>query len=124
MALRRARGGNIARSAKELAAVLRGWTGYFRLAEVKGTFEDLDGWVRRKLRCVLWRQWKRPRTRAKQMMQRGLAADRAWRSAYNGRGPWWNAGAIHMADAFRASFFADLGLVSLLTEHRRLNRRS
>ena len=55
---------------------------------------------------------------------RGLTADRAWRSAYNGYGPWRNAGAIHMADAFRAAFFADLGLVSLLTEHRRLNRRS
>ena len=55
---------------------------------------------------------------------RGLTADRAWRSAYDGYGPWRNAGAIHMADAFRASFFAELGLVSLLEEHRRLNRRS
>ena len=124
MALRRARGDSIANSAKELAPVLRGWTGYYRLAEVKGIFEDLDGWVRRKLRCVLWRHWKHPRTRAKQLMQRGLNADRAWRSAYNGYGPWRNAGAIHMADAFRATFFAELGLVSLLTEHRRLNRRS
>ena len=124
LALRRARGGSIANSAKELAPVLRGWTGYFRLAEVKGIFEDLDGWVRRKLRCVLWRQWKHPRTRAKMLMQRGLTADRAWRSAYNGYGPWRNAGASHMADAFRAPFFANLGLVSLLTEHRRLNRRS
>ena len=124
MALRRARGDSIANSAKDLAPVLRGWTGYYRLAEVKGIFEDLDGWVRRKLRCVLWRHWKHPRTRAKQLMQRGLNADRAWRSAYNGYGPWRNAGAIHMADAVRATFFAELGLVSLLTEHRRLNRRS
>jgi RNA-directed DNA polymerase len=123
-ALRRARGGNITDTAKDLAPVLRGWTGYFRLADVKGVFEDLDGWVRRKLRCVLWRQWKHPRTRAKMLMQRGLNADRAWRSAYNGYGPWRNAGAIHMADAFRAAFFANLGLVSLLTEHQRLNRRS
>ena len=69
MALRRARGGNIARSAKELTPVLRGWTGYSRLAEVKGIFEDLDGWVRRKLRCVLWRQWKHPPTRAKMLMR-------------------------------------------------------
>jgi RNA-directed DNA polymerase len=122
--LRRARGGSIANTAKELAPVLRGWTGYFRLAEVKGIFEDLDGWVRRKLRGVLWRHWKHPRTRAKMLLQRGLTADRAWRSAYNGYGPWRNAGASHMADAFRAAFFANLGLVSLLTEHRRLNRLS
>jgi RNA-directed DNA polymerase len=122
--LRRARGDSLVHSVKELAPVLRGWTGYFRLAEVKGIFEDLDGWVRRKLRCVLWRHWKYPRTRANKLMRRGLTRDRAWRSAYNGRGPWWNAGASHMADAFRASAFANLGLISLLTEHARLNRRS
>ena len=44
---------------------------YFRLAQAKGIFEDLDGWMRRKLRCILWRQWKRPRTRAKKLMAAG-----------------------------------------------------
>jgi RNA-directed DNA polymerase len=123
-ALRRGRGRNIARTVKDLAPVLRGWIGYFRLADAKGIFEEIDGWMRRKLRCVLWRQWKRRPTRAKQMMRRGLAEERAWRSAYNGRGPWWNAGASHMNDAFRAAFFANLGLPSLQMEHRRLNRVS
>ncbi|MCH7777394.1 MAG: hypothetical protein IH878_12775, partial [Gemmatimonadetes bacterium] len=40
----------------------------FRLAQTKGVFEDLDGWFRRKLRAILWRQWKRPRTRARKLM--------------------------------------------------------
>ncbi len=57
-------------------------------------------------------------------MQRGLAEERAWASANNGSGPWWNAGASHMNEAFRAAFFANLGLPSLLMEHRRLNRES
>ena len=57
-------------------------------------------------------------------MQRGLAEERAWRSACNGRGPWWNSGASHMNDAFRAIFFANLGLISLQMEHRRFNRAS
>jgi RNA-directed DNA polymerase len=122
--LRQGRGGNIARTVKDLAPLLRGWIGYFQLAEAKGIFEELDGWMRRKLRCVLWRQWKRPPTRAKQMMRRGLVEGRAWKSAYNGRGAWWNAGASHMNDAFRAAFFAKLGLPSLQMEHRRLNRLS
>ena len=51
---------------------------YFRLAEVKGIFEELDGWIRRKLRCILWRQWKRPRTRAQRLMQRGLDRRKHW----------------------------------------------
>ncbi len=122
--LRQGRGRNIARTVKDLAPLLRGWIGYFRLAEAKGIFEDLDGWMRRKLRCVLWRQWKRPRTRKARLMQRGLSEDRARASASNGRGPWWNAGASHMNDAFRAAFFATLGLPSLQMEHRRINRVS
>lgn len=123
-ALRRARGRNIACTVKDLTPVMRGWIGYFRLAEAKGIFEELDGWMRRRLRCILWRQWKQPRTRKARLMQRGLAKERAWRSASNGRGPWWNAGASHMNDAFRAIFFANLGLISLQMEHRRLNRAS
>ena len=123
-ALRQGRGRNLARTVKDLAPVLRGWIGYFRLAEAKGIFEEPDGWLRRRLRCILWRQWKRPRTRAARLMQRGLDEERAWRSANNGRGPWWNAGASHMNDAFRAAFFAGLGLPSLQMEHRRLNRVS
>lgn len=122
--LRRGRGRSIANTVKDLAPVVRGWIGYFRLAEAKGIFEALDGWMRRRLRCILWRQWKRPRARATRLMRRGLAEARAWASANNGRGPWWNAGASHMNDAFRAAFFANLGLPSLLMEHRRLNRAS
>ena len=71
-ALRQGRGRNLADTVKDLAPVLRGWIGYFRLAEAKGIFEELDGWLRRKLRCILWRQWKRPRTRYVRLMQRGL----------------------------------------------------
>jgi Group II intron, maturase-specific domain len=58
---------------------LAGWIAYFRLAQVKGTFEDFDGWLRRKMRCILWHQWKRPRTRAtKQSRSRKSAQDDKW----------------------------------------------
>ncbi len=120
--LRQGRGRTLARTIEDLAPILRGWLQYFRLAEAKGIFEDLDGWLRRKLRCLLWRQWKRPRARAKRLMQRGLDRLRAWQSAYNGHGPWWNAGASHMNEAYRAAFFDALGLLSLQRLHRSLNR--
>ena len=86
--------------------------------------EMLDGRIRRKLRCILWRQWKRAAARARNLLRRGLTADRAWRSATNGRGPWWNAGASHMNAAFPKSWFDSLGLVSLLDTVRRLQRAS
>ena len=118
---RQGRGRSVARTVTDLAPILRGWTNYFRLAQAKGIFEELDGWLRRKLRCILWRQWKKLRTRTARLMQRGLDEARARQSANNGRGPWWNAGASHMNDAFRKTFFEQLGLLSLLEQHRRLN---
>ena len=118
---RRGRGRNLNRLIEEeLTPLLRGWMNYFRLAEVKGIFEELDGWIRRKLRNLIWRKWKRPFTRAKKLMQRGLAKEQALKSANNGRGPWWNAGAAHMHLAFPKSYFDRCGLLSLLEQRRRL----
>ena len=94
--VRKGRGRAVGQVIAQLAPLLTGWTEYFRLAAVKNTFEQLDEWLRRKLRCILWRQWKRPRTRAKRLMKRGIDQILAHTSAYNGHGPWWNAGASHM----------------------------
>ena len=117
---REGRGRSLSQVIKDLNQLLRGWMQYFRLAEVKGVFEELDQWIRRKLRGLLWRQWKRPFARAKNLMKRGLEELRAWKSACNGRGAWWNAGASHMNEAFPKSFFDRLRLVSLLDQLRKL----
>jgi RNA-directed DNA polymerase len=70
--LRQGRGRSLTKTIETLTPILRGWMQYFWLAEIKAVFEELDGWMRRKLRCLLWRQWKRPRTRAKELMRRGI----------------------------------------------------
>lgn len=117
---RRGRGHALRRVIDDLNPVLKGWMVYFRLTEVRGVLEELDSWIRRKLRCVLWRQWKRSFTRAKNLMKRGIAEKRAWKSATNGRGPWWNSGASHMNEAFPRRFFDQYNLPSLLTQLKRL----
>src|SRR4030067_197 len=94
--------------------ILRGWINYFRIAEVKIFAEDIDGWVRRRLRLILWEQWKKPWTRRKRLIEAGLPEKRAVMSAFNRRGSWWNSGASHMNDAFRKKFFDRDGLVSML----------
>ena len=118
--LQGARGRSVRATIEELNPVLRGWAAYFKLTETKRALEELDGWLRRKLRCTLWRQWKRPYTRARNLMKAGLKEERAFRSAFNQRGPWWNSGARHMNAAFPKVFFDRLGLVSLLDTTRRL----
>jgi group II intron reverse transcriptase/maturase len=122
--MREARGKSLKQTIEQLNPVLRGWVAYFRLTEVKGVLEDLDGWIRHKLRTVLWRQWKRVHARAKNLMRAGIESKRAWRSATNGRGSWWNGGASHMNAAYPKSWFDRMGLVSLLETRRRLTSAS
>lgn len=113
------RGRNLGRFVLEtLNPLLRGWANYFKLAEVKGIFEELDSWIRRKLRCVLWRQMKRTYTRMKRLRSLGFEESRVLQSTTNGRGPWWNAGASHMNEAFKKSYFDRVVLVSLLDKIR------
>jgi RNA-directed DNA polymerase len=121
--LQRGRGRNLEKMiVGELNPILRGWGNYFILAEVKITFEELDGWVRRKLRQILWKQWKRPKTRTKNLVKRGISEARAWKSSVNGRGPWWNSGASHMNEAYPKKYFENIRLISLqdlLRQHQR-----
>lgn len=117
---RKARGRNVEKFIKwDLNPLLRGWIDYFKLSQVKLVFEDLDGWVRRKLRCVHWRQWKTPRTRLKRLLERGLELEVAKKSHSNGRGPWWNSGRLHMAIAFSNRHFDQIGLIKLQSRVQR-----
>jgi RNA-directed DNA polymerase len=116
--LRQGRGRNLSTVIREITEKITGWANYYKLSQVKNVFEELDGWIRRKLRCMLWRQWKRPRTRAKKMIQMGLDRVCAWKAAMRGRGPWWNAGASHMNVCVPTNMLRALGLASLLYMHQ------
>jgi RNA-directed DNA polymerase len=120
----KARGYSLTRVIGELVPLLRGWINYFWLSSIKIAFEELDGWIRRRLRCVIWQHWKKPATRAKKLTQRGIERETAYLSAYNGRGAWWNSGASHMHSAFPAKWFAQQGLISLLSQHQRFQNLS
>lgn len=117
---RRGRGRSLNRLIEDLNPKLRGWMNYFRHIGVKGILQVLDGWLRRHLRKILWRQWKRMMTRTKRLMRLGLGHGRAKASAQNGRGAWWNAGASHMNQALPKKVFDRLGLVSLVDYYHQL----
>ncbi len=120
--LRGARGHKMADVIDRINPVLLGWAGYFKRSQNKRALEELDGWVRRKLRCVIWRQWKQPSTRARNLIRLGLSEARACTSAFNGRGPWWNSGASHMNQALPKKLWNQLGLLSILDTINRLSR--
>lgn len=113
LCFRGSRGRNLSSFIKtELNPILRGWINYFILAEGIRFAEELDGWIRRKLRCNKWRQWKRGGTRMRKLQSRGLDKERAVISSFNQRGPWWNSGQSHMNTAFPKSYFDKWRLVS------------
>jgi len=117
---RAGRGWDLGRTIRALSAILDGWRQYFRKAEVLDVFEHVDRWIRRKLRCIVWRQWKRPKTREQQLKRRGIPPADAKKAAYNGRGPWWNAGSRWVGQAIPTAELRKLGLVPLVEAQQRL----
>lgn len=117
-------GWNISRTIKEMNPKLRGWMNYFRHAVGESLFKELDGWLRRRLRCILWRQWKRAYTRAKNLKKLGLSGDAAWRFVRQQRGPWASVGTNVMNRVLNIAYFENLGLISLQKRYLSLQRES
>lgn len=112
------RGRNIRQVIQELNRYTRGWVSYFKLSTVKHVFEQLEGWIRRRLRKILWAQWKQPKTRLKKLIALGVNPQRAKKATATGLGAWWNAGASHMQLAVNNRLLKDWGLLALLEQLR------
>ncbi len=114
----RGRGRNIRVVIAEINGFTRGWVGYYRLSRVQYQFDLLDQWLRRRLRKILWEQWRKPKTRCRKLVALGLQGERARKATATGLGAWWNAGASHMHAAVNNRVFAEWGLRTLLDQLR------
>jgi group II intron reverse transcriptase/maturase len=94
---------------KLLMPITRGWANYFGIAEIRGTFESVDGWIRRKIRGILWRQWKKPRIRYKRLIALGLKEGSARKIACSGKGPWRMAKTQGMHKALSNAVIESMG---------------
>jgi len=106
---------------KEVNQFARGWVAYFRHANQWSVYEEMDAWIRRRLRWLLWRQWKRPRTRIRKLINLGLDRETAIHWTCKKRGPWWHSKQSHVNSVLTAWWFERQGLLNLLGEHRRLH---
>lgn len=116
------RGQALTATCEALNRLIRGWAGYYRLAQTPSVFQALDSWIRRRLRCVLWRQWKRPRTRARKLLALGANPVDEGKAAWQSRGPWRQARSRALHIALTTRFFHDQGLTSLAHECVRLQQ--
>jgi RNA-directed DNA polymerase len=85
---RRTRGISLRQMVTEIATYLRGWLGYFADCQTPSVLRELETWLRRRLRSVVWRQWKHGRTRFRELRQRGVNKGLAAKTAGSPHGPW------------------------------------
>jgi RNA-directed DNA polymerase len=109
----RTRGVSIERMAEELARYLRGWIGYFGNCETPSVLRGLDEWTRRRLRSVIWKQWRRGTRRFAELRKRGVSYDLAAQTAGSAHGPWQLANSPALAIALPNAYFTPLGIPPL-----------
>jgi len=90
----RRRGRAVTTIIAELNLYLSGWKGYFAFCETPSVLKELDGWIRRKLRCYLWKQWKTARKRREALIKLGVERDLARRIGGSSKGPWHLSGLL------------------------------
>jgi RNA-directed DNA polymerase len=111
---RRTRGISLRQMVKEIATYLRGWLGYFADCQTPSVLRDLETWLRRRLRSVVWKQWKHGRTRFRQLRKRGVSRDLAAKTAGSPHGPWRLANSPALSIALPNAYFAELGLPPMI----------
>jgi RNA-directed DNA polymerase len=110
---RRTRGISIEVIAEELARYFHGWIGYFGKCQTPSVLEELDRWVRRRLRSAIWKQWKRGSVRFAELRKRGVGKDLAAQTAGSPHGPWRLANSPALAKALPNAYFDSLGVPRL-----------
>jgi RNA-directed DNA polymerase len=98
---------------QRLAPYLRGWRGYFGFCETPSALRDLDRWIRRRLRSLVWKQWKRGRRRFAELVNRGVDRKLAAQTAGSAHGPWHLAVSPALHIALPNTLFGALGLPQL-----------
>jgi RNA-directed DNA polymerase len=113
---RRTRGVSVETMVAQLGRYLTGWRGYFGFCQTPSVLQRLDRWLRRRLRSVVWKQWKYARVRFAELRKRGLSKDLAAQTAGSAHGPWRLSNSPALAIALPNVYFASLGLPSLVVK--------
>lgn len=109
----RTKGISLEQMLENLSRYLHGWRGYFSYCETPSVLRDLDSWIHRRLRAVVWKQWRRGRTRFAELRKRNVSTDLAAQTAGSHHGPWRISKSPALHFAFPTAFFASLGVPRL-----------
>jgi RNA-directed DNA polymerase len=110
----KSRGRSMGKVMEELAPYVRGWRGYFGFCETPSVLQQLDSWIRRRVRCAFWRQWKTGRQRYAELVRRGVSAESAAKTAGSRCGPWRVSQSPALDQALSNAYLTSFGLPSLV----------
>jgi len=111
---RRTRGISLPKMVADTATYLRGRLGYFGECQTPSMLKRLESWLRRRLRSVVWKQWKRGRTRFKELRKRGVSKDLAAQTGGSAHGPWRIANSPALNIALANAYFHSLALTAMV----------
>lgn len=114
---KRNRGVSLSQLLRELNQATMGWVNYFFLAKVKSICRDLDSWIRRRLRCFIWKQWKNAFTRVRHLRKAGIGPWLAWGMVSGKHGPWNASGSPALQRVIPDRYLEEQGYKSLLERY-------
>ena len=117
----RSQGRNVRKVMEKVKVYIRGWLGYFGIASMKTTMQEWDGWLRRRFRCYIWKQWKNPRTRVKNLMKLGMPQWQAYRNGNSRKGYWAVAGSGILTHTITNKRLAAAGYFEILNYYESLH---
>ena len=118
---KRNRGRNVRRVMAEVKVFIRGWLGYFHVADMKRTMKSWDEWLRRRFRMYIWKQWKKPRTKVANLRKLGIPADKAYQWGNSRLGYWRIAGSPVLACSITNERLATAGYFGILNCYESLH---
>ena len=121
---KRNRWGSIEQIIGEITKLIYGWIAYYRVADMYYYLRDLSGWIRRRIRQIYWKRWKRIRTRLENLIQLGVPKDKAWQWANTRKGCWCIAGSWILTTTMNNRYLETLGFPNILKKYEELRERA
>ena len=117
----RSQGRNVRVVMRNVKVYIRGWLGYFGIASMKTTMQEWDGWLRRRIRMYIWKQWKKPKARVGNLMKLGMPRWKAYRNGNSRKGYWAVAGSGILTHTVTNERLAQAGYCSILDLYESLH---
>jgi hypothetical protein len=109
---------------EELTRLIHGWLGYYSIADIKVYLQRISEWLRRRIRQIYWKRWKRVRTRFENLIQLGVTRNKAWEWANTRKGYWRIAGSWLLTTTLTNRYLETIGFPNIIKRYEELRDRA